>query len=77
MIHTKEGNIECHGDGFELLADLAVIASQMYVAFAKDKEADEPKVRELLAKAMRQAFEKGLQAGIDEAEGKVDSVYAQ
>ena len=77
MIRTKEGDIELPGDGFELLADLAVIARQMYVSFATDENADESKIRELLAKCMRQAFEKGLQDGIDEAEGKVDSIYAQ
>ena len=77
MIHTKEGDIEMHGDGFELLADLAVIASQMYVSFATDENADESKVRELIAKVMRRAFEKGLQNGIDEVEGKVNSEYAQ
>ena len=77
MIHTKEGDIELHGDGYELLADLAVIAKQMYVSFATDENADESKIRELIAKVMRQAFEKGLQDGIDEVEGKVNSEYAQ
>lgn len=77
MIRTKEGDIELHGDGFELLADLTVIARQMYVSFATDENADESKIRELLAKTMRQAFETGLNDGIDEVEGKVDSGYAQ